>query len=245
MSAARVAALNDHKEHIMGYQTRFRHEKKFEINYGQYLNIRSRLRAVCTPDPHARDDGTYLIRSIYFDNMSDKALAEKISGLAMREKFRIRYYNDDLDYVTLEKKQKINDMCKKSECSLTKDEVCDILSGDRDFMKDHQNELVRELYAAMAMQGLRPRVIVSYEREPYIYAPGNVRVTFDHSIRTSVFSPGDIETVRDIPATEDVNAMIMEVKYDDFLPDIIRTIVNDGDIIQHSFSKYEAARRFG
>ena len=229
----------------MGYQTRFRHENKYEIDYGQYLTIRSRLRAVCMPDPHTRDDGTYLIRSIYFDNISDKALGEKISGMAMREKFRIRYYNDDLGYVTLEKKQKINDMCKKAECRILKDEVCDILSGDRDFMKDHPAELVRELYSAMTMQGLRPRVIVSYEREQYIYTPGNVRVTFDHFIRTSVFRPDDIEGVRDIPATDDVNAMIMEVKYDDFLPDIIRTIVNDGDIIQHSFSKYEAARRFG
>ncbi len=229
----------------MGYDIRFRHENKYEIDRGQYICIRNRLRAIARSDPHAREDGTYLIRSIYFDNIDNKALSEKIIGSAYREKFRIRYYNDDLDYVTLEKKQKINDMCKKAECSLTKDEVCDILSQDCGFMKDHPNELVRELYAAMTMQGLRPRVIVSYEREPYIYAPGNVRVTFDHSIRTSVFSPGDIKTIRDIPATEDVNAMSMEVKFDDFLPDIIRTIVNDGDIIQHSFSKYEAARRFG
>ena len=79
-----LAALNDDKEQIMGYQTRFRHENKYEIDHGQYLCIRNRLRAVCMPDPHARDDGTYLIRSIYFDNISDKALAEKISGMAMR-----------------------------------------------------------------------------------------------------------------------------------------------------------------
>ena len=229
----------------MGYKTRFRHENKYRIGYGQYLCIRGRLRAICRPDPHANEDGTYLIRSIYFDNMDDKALSDKVVGLSCREKFRIRYYNDNLDYVSLEKKQKINDLCKKVECGLTKDEVCDIISGDRAFMKEHPSELVRELYAAMMTQGLRPKVLVSYKREPYIYGPGNVRVTFDSSIRTSVYSTDYFGSIRDISATDDANMMIMEVKYDDFLPDIIRTIVNEGNIIQQSFSKYEACRRFG
>ena len=229
----------------MGYETRFRHELKYEINYGQYMIIRQRLRAVCEPDPHTGEDGTYLIRSIYFDNIDDKALKEKINGMSMREKFRIRYYNDDLSYITLEKKQKINELCKKVECSLTKEEVCDILSGDTGFMRDHPAELVRELYSAMTTQSLRPKVLVSYRREPYIYRPGNVRVTFDSKIKTSTFGtylPGDI---LDIPATDEPSQMIMEVKYDDFLPDIIKTIVNEGNILQQSFSKYEACRRYG
>ncbi len=229
----------------MGYETRFRHENKYEIDYGQYLCIRNRLRAVAHSDPHARDDGTYLIRSIYFDNIDDKALSEKLIGTSCREKFRIRYYNDDLEYVTLEKKQKIRDLCKKCECPLTKDEVCDILSGDTGFMKDHPAQLVRELYAAMTTMGLRPKVLVSYKREPYIYGPGNVRVTFDSQIRTTVYSKDYLDNVHDISATDDPSTMIMELKYDDFLPDIIKTIVNEGDIIQQSFSKYQACRRFG
>ena len=229
----------------MGYATRFRHENKYEIDHGQYMCIRQRLRAVCSVDPHAKDNGKYLIRSIYFDNIDDKALSEKIVGASNREKFRIRYYNDDLSYVTLEKKQKINNLCKKVECSLSKDEVCDIISGYTDFMKDHPAALVRELYAAMKMQGLAPKVLVSYTREPYIYGPGNVRVTFDSKIRTSAFSTGYIEDVHDISATDDENMMIMEVKYDDFLPDLIRMIINEGNIIQQSFSKYETCRRYG
>lgn len=229
----------------MGYKTRFRHENKYEIDYGQYLCIRSRLRAICPPDPHTNEDGTYLIRSIYFDNDDDKALSEKIAGFSRREKFRIRYYNDDLSYAKLEKKQKINELCKKVDCPLSQDEVCDILTGDTDFMKDHPQELVKELYSLMTMQSLRPKVLVSYRREPYIYGPGNVRVTFDSKIRTTAYSTDYIEDIRDISATDDTNMMIMEVKYDDFLPDIIRTAVNEGNIIQQSFSKYEACRRYG
>ena len=229
----------------MGYATRFRHELKYEVDYAQYLCIRQRLCAVCEPDPHTRSDGKYLIRSIYFDNIDNKALGEKIIGTNMREKFRIRYYNDDLKYITLEKKQKIRDMCKKVECSLTSDETVDILSGDVDFMKDHPAELVRELYSDMTTQHLRPRVLVSYTREPYIYRPGNVRVTFDSAIRTTMFSKEFLGDIHDITATDDPGMMIMEVKYDDFLPDIIREIINEGNIRQQSFSKYEACRRFG
>ena len=229
----------------MGYETRFRHELKYEINYGQYMIIRQRLRAVCEPDPHTGEDGTYLIRSIYFDNIDDKALKEKINGMSMREKFRIRYYNDDLSYITLEKKQKINELCKKVECSLTKEEVCDILSGDTGFMRDHPAELVRELYSAMTTQSLRPKVLVSYRREPYIYRPGNVRVTFDFGIKTTVVSNDFIGDIHEVSATDDAKMMIMEVKYDDFLPEIIECVVNEGNIRQQSFSKYEACRKYG
>ena len=229
----------------MGYETRFRHELKYEVDYGEYLCIRQRLRAICDSDPHTGDDGTYLIRSIYFDNIDNKALTEKVIGTSRREKFRIRYYNDDLSYITLEKKQKINDLCKKVECSLTKDELCDILSGDTAFMKDHKAGLVRELYSEMTMQQLRPKVLVSYRREPYIYRPGNVRVTFDFGIRTTMFSRNYIEDIHEVSATDDAHMMIMEVKYDDFLPNIISCIVNEGNIRQQSFSKYEACRKFG
>ncbi len=229
----------------MGYETRFRHEQKYEVDYGQYLCIRQRLRAICESDPHAGSDGTYLIRSVYFDNMDDKALCEKISGKSRREKFRIRYYNDDLDYITLEKKQKINDLCKKVECPITKDEMCDILSGDTAFMRDHPAGLVKELYSAMTTQLLAPKVLVRYRREPYIYGPGNVRVTFDFGIKTTVFSKNFIGDIHEVSATDNARQMIMEVKYDDFLPEIIACIVNDGNIRQQSFSKYEACRRYG
>ena len=229
----------------MRYAPRFRHELKYEIDYGQYLCIRQRLAAICKRDPHVSQSGTYLIRSVYFDNADNKALSEKVIGASRREKFRIRYYNDDLSFVTLEKKQKINDLCKKIDCALTRDELCDILSGDIDFMKDHPEQLVRELYACMKTQSLCPKVLVSYKREPYIYSPGNVRITFDSNIRTSSFLRNGLENIQDLPATDDANMMIMEVKYDDFLPDIIKTIVNEGNILQQSFSKYEACRRFG
>ena len=93
----------------MEQEKKYRHELKYRIPMSEYLAMRSRLKAVMDADPHAGEDGRYLIRSIYFDNSDDKALLEKINGILGREKFRIRYYNDDVSFITLEKKMKIND----------------------------------------------------------------------------------------------------------------------------------------
>jgi len=227
----------------MDNEKHYRHEQKFKISYSDYLAIRSRLKTVMQSDPHARD-GTYRIRSVYFDNVYDKALREKVDGIAKREKFRIRYYNDDLSYVALEKKMKINNLCLKYDVKITEDEFRAILSGDIEWMKDDGRELVKELYAKMRYQELKPRVRVSYLREPYIYKAGNVRVTFDSQIRTSM-NQSEFITADDISATDTSNEMLLEVKYDAFIPEIIQNMIQVAGSCQESFSKYGACRRFG
>lgn len=228
----------------MELEKHYRHELKYSVSYADYLVIRNRLRTVMSTDPHTSADGTYRIRSVYFDNVDDKALREKEDGIARREKFRIRYYNDDLSFVTLEKKMKINNLCLKYDATITEDEFKKILDGDKDWMRTHPNELVKEMYAKMKYQLLRPRVRVSYLREPYIYKPGNVRVTFDSEIRTSLFQKEFLE-VSDVSATDAPQDMILEVKFDAFLPRIIQDMVQTTGIGQQSFSKYGACRRFG
>lgn len=223
----------------------FRHEVKHEINMLDMLQIRQRLNAVAYPDPHAIN-GKYLIRSLYFDNLYDKALMEKVNGLSRREKFRIRYYNDDFSFITLEKKMKINDLCLKKDAEISEDECRKILSGDLEFMREHPSGLVRELYAKMHYQRLKPRVLVSYVREPYIYKPGNVRVTFDSQIRTTLFHGEFLENdVYDISATDAPGDMLMEVKFDAFLPAVIQDMIQIHGLRQQAFSKYGACRRFG
>lgn len=222
----------------------YRHELKYEISYVDYLAIRSRLKTIMQRDPHTREDGTYHIRSIYFDNVDDKALREKNDGVGKREKFRIRYYNDDLSFITLEKKMKIDKLCLKNDAPIGEEELRKILNGDIEWMRDNPQELVKELYAKMRFQGLKPRVRVSYLREPYIYNPGNVRITFDSQIRTSLNNQEFIG-VSDVSATETPTVMIMEVKYDAFLPRVIQDMIQTNGICQESFSKYGACRQFG
>ena len=224
----------------------YRHELKYQIGPAEYFAIRQRLRPVMKADEHAGPDGRYLIRSIYFDNADDKALREKIDGVQKREKWRIRYYNDDFSFITLEKKMKVNSLCMKFDAELSETECRAILNGNTEWMMEHRSPLVRELYCKMKSQQLRPKVLVSYIREPYVFEAGNVRVTFDSQIRTSLYQQEFLsKNVQDISATDRPQDMVLEVKYDAFLPEIIEALLQTEGIRQQAFSKYGACRRFG
>lgn len=221
----------------------FRHEWKHEINLCDMYTLRQRLRTVMQPDPYAAG-GKYFIRSLYFDNISDKALREKLDGVNCREKFRIRYYNGDTSLIRLEKKSKLNGLGSKQSAVLSAQEAQAVVDGDYSFMAECNRPLVQELYSKMMSQGLRPKTIVDYTREPFIYAPGNVRVTIDYDIRTGLlctdFLNPDCIT---IPAG---NApIILEVKWDEFLPSVIRDIVQLESRHTAAFSKYAACRIYG
>ena len=221
----------------------YRHEWKHEITYSDLIAIRQRMQAVARVDPHA-EDGRYLIRSLYFDNLGDKALREKVDGVNRREKFRIRYYNLDPSTIHLEKKSRLNGLGTKYSADLSTEEVRKIIEGETDWMMDSSRPLVQELYCKMKSQGLRPRTIVDYTREPFIYAPGNVRVTLDYDIRTGLdqtrFLDPDCITV---PAGD--APIILEVKWDEFLPSVIRDAVQLKHVRSGAFSKYAQCRIYG
>ena len=221
----------------------YRHEWKHEINMADLYAIRARLMAVARGDPHAKD-GKYFIRSLYFDNLSDKALREKIDGVDRREKFRIRYYNNDTSFIKLEKKSKVNGLETKYSAPLTKEEAQRIVCGDYEFLRKSQHSLLQEFYCKIRYQGLKPRTIVDYTREPFIYGPGNVRVTFDYNIRTGLtctdFLNPDCVT---IPAGDQI--VILEVKWDEFLPSIIKSAVQMPGRRVTAFSKYAQCRIYG
>ena len=224
----------------------YRHELKYQIHYADYLAVRQRLRQVMKPDGHAGADGRYVIRSIYFDNADDKALREKVNGVQKREKFRIRYYNDDFSYIRLEKKIKSSSLCIKVDAGLTEWEYSAVLSGKTYWMTEHSSGLVQELFCKMRSQQRRPRVMVSYVREPYVYPAGNVRVTFDSQVRSTLFHRSFLENqISDICVADEPGDIILEVKFDAFLPDIIQTLLQTEGIRQQAYSKYGACRRFG
>ena len=223
-------------------KTDYRHEWKHEINWQDCLIIRQRLRAVAQPDPYAKG-GFYQICSLYFDNLNDKALREKLDGVICREKFRIRYYNHDPSVIHLEKKSKLNGLGSKFMCALTKDEAEKIIRNDLNWMVTDERPLVCELYFKMKSQGLRPKTIVDYIREPYVYGPGNCRITLDHHIRTGLnsvdFLDPDCPT---IPVPDD--PIILEVKWDAYLPDLIRGAVQLKGRRVSAYSKYAACRSY-
>ena len=217
----------------------YRHEWKHEINYADLLTLRMRLKAIMHIDEHTIN-GKYEIRSLYFDSPNDKALYDKIDGVNRREKFRIRYYNHDASFIVLEKKSNSNVLCQKISATITKEQAQSIIDGKLDWMmKAHP--LCQELYFKMHTQGLRPKTIVDYTREAFVYKPGNVRITMDYAIRTGenridFLNP---ETIT-IPAGD--SPIILEVKWDDFLPSIIKDAVTIPGRRASAFSKYEQCR---
>lgn len=217
-----------------------RHELKHYINASDCAQLRARLLAVAGADENSGADGGYKVRSLYFDNYSDKVVVEKLSGQSRREKFRIRYYNDNTSFIRLEKKSKANKLCYK-ESSVISAELCEaLLAGDYICLKAPDKPLLMELYSKIRCQNLRPKSIVDYYREAYVFRAGNVRVTFDSNIRMSNSVAGFLDS--GLVTTPSANAIILEIKYDAYLPDIMRDVLQIGWRNQTEFSKYVAGR---
>ncbi|WP_294755698.1 polyphosphate polymerase domain-containing protein [uncultured Flavonifractor sp.] len=220
-----------------------RHELKHQISLQEDLVLAGRLRRLFHHDAHAGTDGTYRITSLYFDTPYDAALREKLDGVDRREKFRLRYYGGDPDWLKLEKKYKINGLCGKRSARLFRGEAEALLSGEYGFLLRREEPLLQELYSKLRGNGLAPRTVVCYDREAFAYAPGNVRVTLDRNIRTGrsaleFFRPERF-ALRPLEG-----CTVLEVKYDAFLPELVRLAVQIPDRRAGACSKYALCRRF-
>ncbi|HPU63928.1 MAG TPA: polyphosphate polymerase domain-containing protein [Mobilitalea sp.] len=221
---------------------KLRHEYKYYINTFVYHEIRERLRQVLHKDSNMKDDEGYLISSLYFDDVFNSAEYEKINGTRFRKKYRIRLYNHDDSLIKLECKIKFNNYISKEGAVLTRQEYDSILKGDYEFLISRNEDICKKIYSEFTANMLRPVTVVEYLREAYVHELGNVRITFDKNISASigsldVFDP-DYETVK-VPLQ---GMMVMEVKYDDYIPDYIRKIIHSGQMVGCAISKYIMCR---
>ncbi len=222
---------------------KYRHELKYNINQGEDYLITSRLRKVLSHDKYAGSKGTYFVNSLYFDTPYDKALREKKEGVKNREKFRLRYYDDCHDFIRLEKKMKTNGLCSKNSAVLTRQQAEKIIRGEIDFLLESGVPLLMEFYSKIKGQQLQPKTIVRYEREALLYKPGNVRVTLDRNIALSFSLLRFLEAENCfIPGEPGIT--VLEIKYDEYLPDIVKMAVQGYARGCTAFSKYAVARRY-
>ena len=221
---------------------RYRHEFKYLIDPGQEAILRLKAGVVLRRDPHVGPDGAYLIRSAYFDDLEDSCLSENLGGSDPRSKFRIRYYNRDTGRIQLEKKSKQRGMCLKEACAITRRECELFLSGKIPPFSPEDPEMKKRLFTEVQLRGLRPVVIVTYERIPFVYSGGNVRVTFDRKLSSSQeldrFLTGDYARRPVFP----VGQSLMEVKWDELLPRHIRETLQTEMLTWTAFSKYFMCR---
>jgi hypothetical protein len=238
-------------ERIDGYEsarmknsTIFRHEMKYLISSGQVQMLKSRLNTLIPIDMHVGDNGFYNIRSLYFDDYYNRCYYENENGTDPREKFRIRIYNHSPERIALECKRKERGKTLKDSCSLTKEQCEQLIRNE--YIRDiaTQPNVLKKLTMEMMTRQLRPRVIVEYDRIPYVYASGNVRVTLDINVASSFqidgFLEGDISKRPIMP----MGLHLLEVKWDEYLPDVIYRALQLESLQQTAYSKYYLCRKY-
>ena len=221
-------------------EPRLRHEEKHQVNLREALVLSRRLEKLFPRDPHAGPEGSYQVVSLYYDDPYDTALRQKLDGVNRREKFRLRYYGKEPAFFKLEKKYKVKGLCGKGSYRLSREEGERLLRRDFAFLLEKEEPLAREFYAKLR-RGLAPKTVVRYTREAFLYAPGNVRVTLDGDIRAGAPERFLIPQ-KLLPALGGL--AVVEVKYDAFLPEIVKLAVQVPNRQGTACSKYALCRRY-
>lgn len=218
----------------------YRNELKYQIDRSEEVALNQRLRKVLKPDEHG-SNGSYLVKSCYFDDIYDRALCENLFGADIRTKYRIRYYDNDPSYIVMEKKVKYVDKGYKESFRLTKSEAERMLAGSYTFLLDRPESLAREFLVQAKVKGLKPKLVVQYQRQAFLMDAGNVRVTLDTEIKTSLDTDSFFEPIQAL-LPERVGKCILEVKFDRYLPDLVQDLLACESVQRIAHSKYVIGR---
>lgn len=223
---------------------KYRHEFKYLCTDAQLAMLEVRLKGIMQKDSHVGTDGRYLVKSLYFDDIKDRCLLENEDGVGPREKYRIRIYNNSRDRISLECKRKENDKVNKKNCLLTQEQFERLAFGKGEGGMEQLPQLAKRLLALKKCSRMEPKVIVSYERTPYVYRSGNVRVTFDRNIASSSQVERFFEEYAGRRQILPSGQQLLEVKYDEYLPDTIYHALSLANMQRITFSKYYLCRRY-
>lgn len=245
-----------------GYK--FRHELKFMISEVERDILIKRLSFFMQADAHAGGNETrediilekcfrqdeciqkaadslqsgYMIRSLYFDDRFERAYEEKLAGVESRKKYRIRIYNCSDKVIKLECKHKEGQYIHKTAASLTREEADALIAGRYDFLTDKDEPLCREFYFECAVNGMAPKVVVDYDRVPFVYPYGDVRITFDSQVRAGMLNNNLFDKELPVKNVMQPGMLIMEVKFTEYLPELIRSLLPVADSAYMAYSKY-------
>lgn len=221
-----------------------RHELKYFINPAELEALRARLRGALAMDSHCVGGRPYVIRSLYFDDIDDSAFYDKQAGVMHRDKYRIRVYHFSDKAIFLERKRKMGDLIQKSSVQITR-RLCDqLIEGNPAGLYKAQNPLLQDMYVQMRTKLLRPRVLVDYDREAYIHPAEDVRITFDLNLRSGLHSHDLFNPKVPTVCPHDRNVEILEVKFNNYLPNYINAMLHGVEAERSAVSKYILCRRY-
>lgn len=222
---------------------RLRHEIKYYINESACYTMRDMLKTVAEPDPNMQREDGYLISSLYFDDVYGSALEEKESGIRFRKKYRIRCYDRKDAMIRLECKRKYGEYISKDSMRISRAEYDGILEGEYGFLLERPETLGKEMYALHHAVFLKPVVTVEYLREAYVMEQGNVRITFDKNISSSVNDFNIFSEEYEVYRVLEPGEMVLEVKFDDYLPDVVFQVLKTLVADKCAISKYVMCRK--
>lgn len=223
---------------------KLRNELKYFLHPFEYASMRIRMNTLMQKDRNSVTDEGYHIRSLYFDNMHDDALFEKNFGILSRKKYRIRIYNKTDDSIKLERKSKYGDYVCKESATLSRKEYENIMNGNVEFLLKRNEPLLNQFYYGFTVHGLRPKVIVDYTREAYLYPLGDVRVTFDKGLATVINTLDIFDSHAAAVHVFREPREVIEVKFTEFLPSFIREQLDFKSSLRTAISKYVICREF-
>lgn len=219
-------------------------EKKYLIQLADLYRLSRKLAQIMSRDEHG-DSAGYRIRSLYFDSLNDWDYNDKIEGLEMRRKIRLRVYDPNGDFAMLELKQKEGAFQKKRSLRLRREDAQQLIAGRYGVLLGYDEPFAAECYGLMNRLCYRPRTIVEYQRQAFIAKENRTRVTLDHHIVATescfdLFAPN----LNLYPVLDPFNA-VMEVKYNGFLLSYIKAAASCANRSELSMSKYCLARSVG
>lgn len=222
---------------------KFRHELKYLMNTQQLYTLKHQLPDLLYPDPHVGEEGFYRIRSLYFDDFFNTSYYENEDGTEPREKFRIRLYNGSTSQIRLELKRKEHTMVHKRSCKISEDMVRHILQDNTIPWDDNMDPLLKKFYIQQETRLLKPKIIIEYDRVPFIYPDGNVRVTLDLNIGASTCVDEFLDKEISVRPIMPVGTHLLEAKYDEIFPDFIYRSIQKQNLERVTFSKYYLCRK--
>lgn len=218
-----------------------RQEKKFSINIVDSAKLRGYLGAVMRADAHNGSSG-YMIRSLYFDTPDEQDYNDKVDGLELRRKLRLRNYDPKADFAMLEMKQKEGQYQRKRSLKVKKEDAKRLCVGDYGPLKTYGDPFAAECYGLMHCRCYRPKAIVEYKRYAFIARENNIRITLDSGISATESCFDVFSEKLPLYPVADPFFTVLEVKYDGFLLSYIKDLLNRVERSELSVSKYCLAR---
>ncbi len=220
-----------------------RNEIKYLLNYEDYLVLSKRIAAVLPSDKHTVSPEGYRITSLYLDDNKDTSYYEKLSGDANRKKYRIRAYNYDPSFIALECKEKKLNKINKTSFRIDKEIFDSMKSNDFSPLAEKENDLCKRVFLLNRDKGLSPVVTVDYVREAYLHPLSNTRITFDKELSCGITTNDFFSKEYKNGYVFGRNEVILEVKFDNFLPEYIRQLLSIG-YTPMAASKYMLCRDY-